>query len=132
MAEKQDESKMQNERNTDEFRNLGPYPPPVRNADNALLGPIGLAGYVPHINGPGAQEVPDFHPTKYELIILAKHWVEEAINIEYGMFVTQVVGSWDTRERHFAWFRVERIHRLLGEKVDKAIRRSLRGQAQAR
>ena len=95
--------------------------PPVRNPDNEWLGPMGIVGHVWEVNGAGAQEFSDFHPTKHELITLAKYWAEIAIDIEYFWFLFQQSGSSDIRRHPFAWARVGRIRDLLGQEVDAAV-----------
>lgn len=95
--------------------------PSVRNADNEFLGEIpsgGLRiGYLNDINGPGAEEVEGFLPTRHELSQLAKYWAKVAIDIEYFWFCYQQTGSTEMRRGPFARRRVARIAHLLGEEV---------------
>ncbi len=92
--------------------------PSVENADNEWLGPN---GDVWEVNGPGAQEFHDFHPTKHELITLAKYWAEAAIDTEFGWFLGKWLFSSELRSQPFAWQRVNRIRALIGKEVDEAI-----------
>ena len=54
------------------------------NKDNESLHAWGnerfLVGYVDEVNGAGAVEVPDFVPTRHELIQIVRYWAEEALN----------------------------------------------------
>jgi hypothetical protein len=95
--------------------------PPVKNADNKWLGPMGEVGRVTEVNGAGAQEFCDFHPTKHELITLAKYWAETAIDIEFGWFLYDGADSAEIRLHPFAWKRMKRIRALIGREVDDAI-----------
>jgi hypothetical protein len=98
--------------------------PAVRNADNELLGAIHIGrltvGYVDEINGPGAEEILGFVPTRHELIHLAKYWAKVGINIDYFWFCYQQTGSSEMRRGRFAWRRVDRIADVLGDEVVKA------------
>lgn len=79
-------------------------------------------GYVDEVNGPGAQEIPDFISTRYELIQLVKYWVGEAVRIRWFEFFSGSTGSREIRVRPFAWYRVAHIGRLLGEdRIDAAV-----------
>ena len=49
------------------------------NADNHWLRPIGNVGHVWEVNGSGARELSDFHPTRHELITLVKYWAETGV-----------------------------------------------------
>lgn len=97
--------------------------PIVRNADNELLGAMhsgGLTiGYVEEVNGPGAEEVQGFLPTRHELMQLAKYWAKVEIDINYFYFCYQQTGSTEIRRGPFARRRVARIADVLGEEVVK-------------
>jgi hypothetical protein len=95
--------------------------PPVRNSDNERLQPSGPHGHVSEVNGAGAQEFPEFHPTRHELIALAKYWAERAIDLEYWSFLFDWSCNYAMQVPPFAWARVNRIRRLLGDEVDTAI-----------
>ena len=87
----------------------------VRNSDNDLLLPMGVCGSVDEVNGPGAAEIPDFVPTRHELLQLLNFWVKEALDYEYFEFLYAQTGSTELRLIPYAWRRVNRIGELLGE-----------------
>jgi hypothetical protein len=89
----------------------------IRNADNAdlqpLAGPNFRIGLV-EVNGEGAREVPEFIPTRAELVELAKHYESIFLDCEFFSFWSGQIGSTDMRLRHFARRRVGRIVELVG------------------
>ena len=90
------------------------YAPAFTNADNDYLGGD---CWVDEVNGPGAAEVPDFVPTRHELILLLKYWHEVMVGNDYIFFRTGMMSA-DT-EMRLNWFadsRIFRIVRLLGDK----------------
>jgi len=91
----------------------------VRNSDNDLLLPMGVFGSVDEVNGPGSEEIPDFVPTRHELLQLLNFWVKEALDWEYFDFLFATSGSTEIRLIPFAWRRVNRIGELLGEERAK-------------
>ncbi len=91
----------------------------VRNKDNDLLLPMGVFGSVDEVNGPGAAEIPDFVPTRHELLQLLNFWVKEALDYEYFEFLYAQTGSTELRLIPYAWRRVNRIGELLGEERAK-------------
>jgi hypothetical protein len=113
------------------------------NADNDFLGyrrtdrdghvPI---GYADEVNGELAEEMP-FMPTKYELLMLVKHWTKVELDNEFGeffLFPDQARGS-SMRRSAFANRRITRIEELLGpQAVEKAAADALEsfGQQQDR
>ena len=96
----------------------------VRNKDNDLLLPWGnsrlVVGYVDEVNGPGAAEIPDFVPTRHELLQLVKFWVKEALAYEFTeeFLYAQSCHS-GSLHRAYAWRRISRIGNLLGKKQHK-------------
>lgn len=72
-------------------------------------------GYVDEVNGPGAVEVPGFVATKHELIQLVKYWASIRVDIRFGWFANQCVGSSETRLESFSGRRIARIAEVLGE-----------------
>jgi len=81
-----------------------------------------FVGYIDEVNGPGSVEVPDYKPTRHELIQLAKYWAGIAIDIEYDWFEYQQTGSSEIRLGPFAHRRISRISDVLGqEEVAKAV-----------
>ena len=102
----------------------------VANQDNESLHAWGthrfLVGYVEKVNGSGAEEIPDFVPTRHELLALAKYWVQERLTQEFWCFCTQSSGSTEWRLLRYARLRVERITDLIaGEEVDCAIEEAI-------
>ena len=63
----------------------------VRNADNEQAMPWGnercLFGYVPEVNGHGAEEIAGFVPTRHELLLLVKHWYRTQLHNAWYIFV---------------------------------------------
>ena len=112
-----------------------PSPPPAgaeekhevryENADNHDLGPWEElpVGNVPEVNGRWAQEVKDFVPTCWELLVVAEHWAGVAIERTYVEWANANV-SVSTKHWwrvYFAWRRVYRIRGLLGDIIDRVI-----------
>lgn len=98
----------------------------VKNADNDHLEPTGndrlVFGCVDEVNGRGAQEIPEFIPTRHELLELAKYWAREATRTYFFCWSVDQSGSTEIRLIPFAWRRVERIAELLGEdEVNQAV-----------
>ena len=91
--------------------------------DSQDLGPLGVIGHVDEVNGAGSLEVPDFVPTRHELIQLVKYWATEALEIIYWWIVYGTTGSTEIRVGPFAERRIGKIAKLLGEdEVAKAIK----------
>jgi len=85
------------------------------------IGPF-LVGYVDEVNGTEAVEVPDFVPTRHELIQIVKYWAKERVDNAWFFFVTGQTGSSEWRINLFAERRIDRIAEILGEdEVEKAI-----------
>ncbi len=95
----------------------------VRNSDNDLLLPMGVLGSVDEVNGPGAAEIPDFVPTRHELLQLVNFWVKETLGYEfYETFLFAQYCSSGSRLSAYAWHRINRIGELLGEeRAEKAV-----------
>lgn len=79
-------------------------------------------GYVSEVNGPDSAEIPDFAPTRHELIHLVKYWANVALGYQFDFFSFGQTGSTPRRRELFACCRIRRIATLLGEEeVRKAI-----------
>lgn len=79
-------------------------------------------GYVSEINGPDSAEMPEFVPTRYELLQLAKYWATLDLDLQFDFFLYGQSGSSEYRRSAFARRRVGRIAEILGrEQVDKLI-----------
>jgi len=92
----------------------------VKNSDNDYLGLIGCVGYVDEVNGAGAQEIPEFVPTRHELLELAKYWQKVCLENRYFWYLEWQVGSTDLRQEAFAQRRLNRIAEALGDDVVKS------------
>ena len=92
-------------------------------ADSDDLGPLVAGpfqiGALDEVNGEGGIEVPDFVPTRNELLQLVKYWERVTLEIEYFWFLYQQTGSTDIRMRPFALRRINRIADVLGEEAVK-------------
>jgi hypothetical protein len=79
-------------------------------------------GYVDEVNGPNSVEMPEFVPTPYELIQLAKYWATIVIDLRFDYFLYTQTGSSEYRRSVFAKRRIARIAEILGqEEVNKMI-----------
>jgi hypothetical protein len=87
----------------------------VVNADNEGLEPLGPIGQVDEVNGAGAVEVPEFVPTRHELIQLVKYWTTTLLDMEFFSFVYETSGSREIRLGPFADRRISRIAECLGD-----------------
>ncbi len=74
-----------------------------------------VVGYVDEVNGRGAVAVPEFTASRYELLVLLKHWAEVGIDIRFGWFLYEQVGSNEMRQKPFAARRVNRIGDALAD-----------------
>jgi hypothetical protein len=97
--------------------------PHVRNADNEDLHPIDeygdLLGQIDEVNGRGATEVP-FTPTRFELLVIVRHWADVAVRLYWDDFVFGIEDRW--LSYRFARRRLVRASDLLGEDaVNQAI-----------
>jgi hypothetical protein len=100
----------------DSYRKL--ETPDVINRDNDLLHPLaGCIGHVDEVNGRSATEIPEFIPTQHELLELVKYWTKVALGIEFLWFCYESPGSSDIRLRPFAYRRINRIAKCLGDAV---------------
>lgn len=102
------------------------YAPDEINADNDYLGPFGgnglTIGLVDEVAGEGATEVPEFVPTRHELLQLVKYWERRYLELEHFFFWSGQSGSTDIRVKPYANRRIARIAKLIGdEDVSRAI-----------
>jgi hypothetical protein len=67
------------------------------------------------VNGSEACEVPQFVPTKHELIQIAKYWFQRLLNIQLWFFATGQSGSSEWREDFYAALRIDRIAEIVPE-----------------
>jgi len=81
-----------------------------------------VVGYVDEVNGYNSAVVPDFVPTRYELIELAKYWATIALDLRFDYFLYTQTGSSEWRRDAFASRRVGRIGEILGQdEINKVI-----------
>ncbi len=89
----------------------------VRNGDNEGLGSWGndefFIGYVDEENGEVGIEIPGFILTRHELKLIAKYWVNRALENNYDQFMFNYVCSGKMRELAMAHRRINRIAVLL-------------------
>jgi len=97
----------------------------LKNIDNNWLEPGGneqfTIGYVDEVNGAGGQEIPQFVPTRNELVELLKYWTRVSIDHRYLYFLYRQYCSSGSRRQDFAERRMARIEKLLGEEATKVI-----------
>ena len=73
-------------------------------------------------NSIASGEVPEFVPTRDELIQLVKYWATMVIDIRYWSFVAGQTGRDDFRLENLALVRIQRIAEIIGdEEVAKAV-----------
>src|SRR5258708_3155089 len=99
----------------------------VQNKDNASLLPYaaggGIIGCVDQVNGPGAEEIKGYIPTKHELIQLVRFWYRECLDNRWKFFSFGQSGSSESRLGRFAMRRIKRAKALIGAvAVDQAIK----------
>ena len=84
------------------------------------LGPLCVAGWVVGavggVNDESACLVEHFKPTQYELGVLARHYLDEAREIEFWDKFLGYGDSYGIRMRPFAYRRLATIKAVLGEK----------------
>jgi hypothetical protein len=79
-------------------------------------------GYVDEVNGPNSAGMPEFVPTRYELIQLVKYWATIVIDLRFDYFLYTQTGGSEYRLSAFANRRVARIAEILGEEeINKVI-----------
>ena len=96
------------------------------NEDNPDLQPLtdGHLVYidcVDAVNGAAARDVPEFVPTRAELLELLRYWESTFLNRTFFVFETGQIGSTDLRTCPFAERRVNRIIGLLADDAVKAV-----------
>ncbi len=80
----------------------------------AVAGGAGTIGFVESIHGADA-ELTDFRPTRGELKMLARQYLQQLFEIQRFCSSTGQVGSWEMRAEAFAWRRYCSISEALGE-----------------
>ncbi len=78
--------------------------------------------WLDEFNGPGAEEIQGFVPTRHELIQLVKYWAKVELDLNYFMFIDSTTESDWLRQTSFAQRRIGRIAELLcDDEVNKTI-----------
>jgi hypothetical protein len=72
-------------------------------------------GYVSEVNGADSGEMPEFVPTRHELIQLVKYWVTLDLDHQFEFFLYGQTGSSEWRRVAFAHRRIGRIATMLGD-----------------
>lgn len=102
----------------------------IRNRDNEDLPPRMVdrfaVGYVEEVNGAGAREVPEYIPTRHELLELVKYWETEYVRTRYWCYAYAASGSTEMRLIPYAGRRVDRIIELLGDDAARAMQNARR------
>ena len=87
-------------------------------------------GFIDEVNGPCAEPVPEYKPTRFELLQLAEYWLRRALELSLCNFQSGVVGSSDMRIIPYAFQKAQTISDCLGadefEEVQNRIENSLR------
>ena len=78
---------------------------------------ISTIGLVEGVNDASARLVEDFRVTRYELELLARHYLEEVREYEHEWAAYQCTGSTEMRMQAFGRRRLGSIERILGEDV---------------
>ena len=89
-------------------------------------------GCVPEVNGEGALEENGFVPTRHELSILARYWLEEVLTINFDWFYYRQTGSSEMRVKPYAYRRFARIERILGGDAIESLEREVMSQRAAK
>jgi hypothetical protein len=87
----------------------------------AWKSPDGLVGVAEGVNDESAKPVPDFTTTRYELGVLARHYLNEAYERAHWWERSEPVGSDETRMKTFAWRRAGAIYAILGGDTYKKV-----------
>ena len=91
--------------------------------DAAGLGPMRLGsiaiGRVDEIVGEGGVEVPGLVDTKYESLVLVRHWAAEIVELDFDYFLYGSTGSSEWRTREYAHRRLNTIAKAIGEEEVK-------------
>jgi len=75
----------------------------------------GTVGYVSEVNGVEACEIPEFIPTRHELIQIAKYWYLRQLDNDFFFFAFGQTGSSEWRTNVYASLRIDRIAGILPE-----------------
>ena len=97
------------------------FPPEAEGCEPLSVGPITI-GVVRGVNDASAGLVEDFRVTRYELEVLARHYLEKVKQVEHEWTAYRCTGSTGMRMLAFGERRLGSIERILGKDVlDKAL-----------
>jgi hypothetical protein len=82
-------------------------------------------GFVDEVNGPGAEEVDFYKPTRHELKMLARYWAKTQLDIQVSWFFYRQAGSTDIRLEPYAANRLRRLSEAIGREVVDALVKEL-------
>ena len=54
-----------------------------------------VIGLVDPVNGPGSAECSDYHPTRHELAVLARYWMDQQLDSVTSVWLLRCIGSTD-------------------------------------
>jgi hypothetical protein len=90
-------------------------------------------GCAPKVNGDGgALEENGFVPTRHELSIVARYWLEEVLTLNFDWFCYRQAGGSEMRVRPYAYRRLARVERILGADAIKSLEREVMSQRAAK
>ncbi len=101
-----------------ENKNDGQMPQALTNPDNDwVTAPWGRIGFVNEIHGDRGKVCPEFVPTQHELMLLARHWIEQMHDIEMDWFYDASPCSSEMRVMPYARRRLNRIQTAIGKEA---------------
>jgi hypothetical protein len=93
-------------------------------------GPKFAIGYVEEVNGRGSEECPGYPASRFELTILARHWMTELFFNQLWCWRYAMSGSRESRILHYASRRLGRLEAILGkddmDKVEQEVEEKCR------
>jgi hypothetical protein len=89
--------------------------------EQPIVGPWFAIGHVDSANGNGSREVPEFVPTRAELVELVKHYEDTFLSRAYFVFESGQITSTDMRLTSHAERRVAEIIALVGNDAVEAV-----------
>jgi hypothetical protein len=87
---------------------LGQEVPPISIIGNCVI------GFVEEIHGEAGRPCPEYIPTRFELLLLARHWSRVLVDLERWWAASDSVGSDETRQWFYANERLNQITDLAG------------------
>jgi hypothetical protein len=78
-------------------------------------------GYAPLVHGPESVECEEYRPTRHELAVLARYWLDEYYDIDLFHWESMCVGTASLKTMTYASRRLERIAMVLGDGAFKKL-----------